>query len=214
MIELILDAGHGGRDSGCLYGTLKEKDVVLSVAKRVKQILENDYEGVKVHLTRETDKYLSLDERCQIANVLNVNLFVSLHINAGGGEGYETYIHPSAVGSTYAKRLQQAFHENQYSFTKDRGRKSSNFAVLRGTQMLAILVEMGFIDNASDRVKIQNIEQLAKDVVGGIVGYYGFKKVVKKYRVIAGDFTIKENADVVFNLLTSRGINVKMEEVK
>jgi len=213
MIRLIIDPGHGGNDPGCLYGTLKEKDVVLSVAKRVKQILENDYEGVEVYLTRNDDRFISLTERVNISNVLNGNLFVSLHINAGGGQGYETFIHPSKVYDLAMKRLQQSFHENQYSFQKDRGRKNSNFAVLRNS-VPSILVEMGFIDNANDRVKIQNIEQLAKDVVGGVVGFYGFKKVVKKYRVIAGDFTIKENADVVFNLLTSRGINVKMEEVK
>ncbi len=91
--KIVIDPGHGGKDSGATGNGLKEKDIVLDLAKRLETILERDgkYEIV---LTRDTDKYISLEERTAIANGNDADLFISLHINAHTAEtanGLETY---------------------------------------------------------------------------------------------------------------------------
>ena len=94
-ILVVLDPGHGGKDPGAVgpMGTY-EKDITLAIARRTKQALETMRPEVRVALTRETDKYLSLVERTAMANTLNADLFVSIHCNAAtnpNARGVETY---------------------------------------------------------------------------------------------------------------------------
>ena len=92
--SVVIDAGHGGKDPGAIGPTgLREKDVTLRLAKRVAAILERDY-GMKVHLTRTTDRFIPLERRTAIANGLKADLFVSIHINSARNRrlrGVETY---------------------------------------------------------------------------------------------------------------------------
>ncbi|UCD71262.1 MAG: N-acetylmuramoyl-L-alanine amidase [Syntrophobacterales bacterium] len=92
--RIIIDPGHGGRDPGAIGPRgLKEKDVVLKIAKRLKEKLKK--QGYEVFLTRERDIYLPLEERTAIANTKNADLFLSIHANASrkrGARGIETYI--------------------------------------------------------------------------------------------------------------------------
>jgi N-acetylmuramoyl-L-alanine amidase len=92
--RVVVDAGHGGHDPGAIGpGGLKEKDVVLDVAREVKDLLEK--EGYEVFLTRDHDEFLSLEERTVIANEKNADLFVSIHANANRKrdvKGIETYL--------------------------------------------------------------------------------------------------------------------------
>jgi N-acetylmuramoyl-L-alanine amidase len=91
---IVIDAGHGGKDPGAIGPNgLKEKDVALSIAKRLKAKLESKM-NCKVLLTRTTDKFLELDERTMFANSVNADLFVSVHLNASRdrkARGVETY---------------------------------------------------------------------------------------------------------------------------
>ncbi len=90
---IVLDPGHGGKDPGAIAYGLKEKDVVLKVAKMLAPLLEERL-GCKVILTRTTDVFIPLEERTAIANTHDADLFVSLHINASPSEkayGIETY---------------------------------------------------------------------------------------------------------------------------
>ncbi len=90
---IVLDPGHGGKDPGAIAYGLKEKDIVLKVAKRLAPLLEEKL-GCKVILTRSTDVFIPLEERTAIANTHDADLFVSLHINASPAEkayGIETY---------------------------------------------------------------------------------------------------------------------------
>jgi len=93
-MTIVIDPGHGGKDSGAVGPNgLKEKTVVLDIAKRLKKILR-EKTRYKVLLTREKDVYISLEERTAIANTLNADLFVSIHANASrrrGAIGVETY---------------------------------------------------------------------------------------------------------------------------
>ncbi len=91
---IVIDAGHGGKDPGAIGPTgLKEKDVALDIAKRLKAKLESRM-NLKVLLTRSTDRFLELDERTMFANSVNADLFVSVHLNASrdrSARGVETY---------------------------------------------------------------------------------------------------------------------------
>ncbi|MEW6443611.1 MAG: N-acetylmuramoyl-L-alanine amidase [bacterium] len=91
---IVLDPGHGGEDPGAVGPSgLQEKDVVLSVARRVSKILADEQEA-RVQLTRDTDRFLSLEERTSIANARGADLFVSIHANAAPNpraQGIETY---------------------------------------------------------------------------------------------------------------------------
>jgi N-acetylmuramoyl-L-alanine amidase len=93
--RVVIDPGHGGHDPGAIgYKGLKEKDVVLDIALRVKKILEKAG-GYEVFLTRDKDVYLTLEERTVIANKKNADLFVSIHANANrrkAARGIETYL--------------------------------------------------------------------------------------------------------------------------
>ena len=81
---IVIDPGHGGKDSGAVgYKKLEEKKVVLSVAKKVKNILKK--RGFKVYLTRSRDKFIPLKKRTRFANLKNANFFISIHANAVAG---------------------------------------------------------------------------------------------------------------------------------
>jgi N-acetylmuramoyl-L-alanine amidase len=92
--SIVIDAGHGGRDPGAVGRRLriKEKDVTLSMAKKLKRILEDS--GIKVTMTREKDVFIPLPERARIANSSGADLFVSVHVNASRSSslsGFECY---------------------------------------------------------------------------------------------------------------------------
>ena len=91
----MIDPGHGGGDPGAVGNGLREKDLTLDISKRIRRILENEFDAT-VYMTRETDVFVELGERADIANKAGVDFFLSVHINAGGGTGFETYRHPSA----------------------------------------------------------------------------------------------------------------------
>ncbi|WP_053346811.1 N-acetylmuramoyl-L-alanine amidase [Peribacillus butanolivorans] len=156
MTKIFIDAGHGGTDPGAVGNGLKEKDLTLKIATKVKIMLE-DYKDVSVKMSRAGDTYPSLSARTKVANEWDADFFLSIHINAGGGTGYEDYIYTSA--SAMAKEYQSTNHVEimKQIDMKDRGKKSANYQVLRTSSMPAILTECGFIDNAGDAAKLKQI---------------------------------------------------------
>jgi N-acetylmuramoyl-L-alanine amidase len=93
--RIVIDPGHGGKDPGCYFSeAIKEKDIVLDLAKRLKKKIEGGLLGCEVLLTRTNDVFVPLDERTAFANVKKADLFVSLHVNAHKQAsifGLETY---------------------------------------------------------------------------------------------------------------------------
>lgn len=81
---IVIDAGHGGKDPGCHGVTHKEKDIALAVALKLGKLLEAQYPDVKIIYTRQTDVFVELEERAQIANRAKADLFISIHCNAAG----------------------------------------------------------------------------------------------------------------------------------
>lgn len=151
--KVYLDPGHGGSDPGATGNGLQEKDVTLDIALRIRDILQANW-NVDIRMSRTTDATVSLSARTNEANSWGADLFVSVHINAGGGTGYEDFRHPDAPSSTAA--IHEIMHRNvlagmnSVASITDRGRKTANFHVLRETTMSAILTENLFIDTASD----------------------------------------------------------------
>ena len=91
---VIIDAGHGGKDPGAVNGKTYEKDIALSIALKLGNLIKNNLKDVRVIYTRDTDEFIELYERANIANRNKANLFISIHCNTGPLEtmiGTETY---------------------------------------------------------------------------------------------------------------------------
>ncbi|TPE68012.1 hypothetical protein AMD02_015740 [Halalkalibacterium halodurans] len=179
MTKIFLDPGHGGRDPGAVANGLQEKDLVLTISKQIRDILTSEFNGVEVTMSRESDRFLSLTERANAANRWGADYFCSIHINAGGGTGFETFIHDSRSPKSVA--YQNVVHPEILTTmgVRDRGKKAANFAVLRLTNMPAILTENLFIDNPSDAKLLKDpvfLQQVARGHVEGIAKAFGLKR--------------------------------------
>ncbi len=218
---IVIDAGHGGHDSGAFYAGKKEKDLVLQIAKKLKSELKS--EGYRVHLTRESDRFLKLGERTRIADKKDAKVFISIHANAIGNksrfeivEGIETYF----LQKTRDARSQRiAARENasvlqgtdllsrnviidsvlngpkivesnklaldvqrnmvkrvkrRYSDVKDGGVRPAPFYILVGASRPSILVEVGYLTNSKERVRMYKSdyqERIVEGITEGINQY-------------------------------------------
>ena len=175
MTKIFIDAGHGGTDPGATGNGLKEKDLTLTIAKKVQSLLR----GVAtINMSRTTDKYLSLTERTNMANSWGSDYFLSIHINAGGGTGYEDYIYNGNVSSKTVS-IRDTIHANiikSIPNVVNRGKKRANFAVVRQTRMPAILTENLFIDRKSDADLLKSdafLNEIAQGHANGIIKAFG-----------------------------------------
>jgi len=154
MFKLYLDPGHGGSDPGAVGNGLREKDVTLSISQKIKEILLAEYNNVSVKMSRIGDIYPSLTQRTNEANNWGADYFLSIHINSGGGSGFESFVHSGAGAVTV--NYQNMIHKEiaKVIGLRDRGKKQASFHVLRASRMPALLTENGFIDTATDAAKI------------------------------------------------------------
>lgn len=109
---IVIDPGHGGKDPGAIGNGLKEKDLVLSIGKYLRKELQKDFNVV---MTRDTDEFITLQNRSKIANGLQANLFISLHINSSTStkmNGMEIFYF-SKKSSSYAKKIAEV--ENNFA---------------------------------------------------------------------------------------------------
>lgn len=149
-IKICIDAGHGGKDPGSLKGRRYEKDDTLKFAKRLGKVLKAN--GVEVAYTRTDDIYDSPSEKARKGNDTKADFFVSIHRNASvkaSAHGTEVLVYAkTGVKNTIAENICKGFEKIGFG---DRGVKSSKLlAVLRKTNMQAILIEVGFITNQED----------------------------------------------------------------
>lgn len=148
---ICIDPGHGGSDPGAVANGIDEKDVNLTAALAFRDWLDLDTADTSgggswdVYMTRDTDEDVSLGARCDYANSLGVDYFMSIHANAGGGNGTETFAYASGTeADQMAHKVQEEVLD--HLGTHDRGVKYADFYVLIHTSMPADLNEMAFLD--------------------------------------------------------------------
>ncbi|MBQ3196431.1 MAG: GBS Bsp-like repeat-containing protein [Clostridia bacterium] len=171
----IIDPGHGGSDPGACNGSRHEADDVLRLSLRVAQLINAN--GSSCALTRVTDVTQSLATKYGIANAGSFTYFVSIHRNSGGGVGIESYYYSGLSASSTGAKLCTTIHNSMVNagvWTKNRGVKTGNFAVIRETNMAATLLEVGFIDSATDNSIFDNhFETIAVSIANGMLAMIG-----------------------------------------
>ncbi|MEA5583484.1 N-acetylmuramoyl-L-alanine amidase [Nodularia harveyana UHCC-0300] len=169
---VMIDPGHGGRDPGAIgIGGLRETNVVLPISKKVAEILQQN--GVQAVLTRDSDYFVSLQGRVDLAERAKADVFVSIHANAismsrPDVNGLETYYFQSGQG------LARSIHSNivKNVTVKDRNVRQARFYVLRKSSMPSVLVEVGFVTGAQDAAKLKTTayqNQMADAIARGIL---------------------------------------------
>ena len=182
---VVLDAGHGGHDSGALGPSgLKESDMALDICLRAKRLLRGILDA---RLTRETDIFLNLSERPAIANVLRASAFVSYHFNSGSSQNtassWEVFTTPgqnqsdvlaTCIGEEHAKLpLGQSARTDMSDGDLD---KEANFAVIRATNCPSCLMEGELIHTRHGEALIKNPanrELMALAVARGLCKFLG-----------------------------------------
>lgn len=182
MAKIIIDGGHGGIDPGAEANDLQEKNITLLLSKYMEEYFNENYPEHEVKLTRSNDMYIELGDRAKIANTFNADIFISNHVNAGGGTGFESFIYTKP--SSGAISLQKYVNREALQIAKKYGlgahgddQKRANLAVVRETKMPAILTEIGFIDS-SDAKLLKNDEflrDMAAAYARGLVEFLGSK---------------------------------------
>jgi N-acetylmuramoyl-L-alanine amidase len=114
---VVIDAGHGGKDPGAHGNNSLEKNVALAIAKKVNRLIQEDMPGIKVIMTRSTDKFIPLIRRAEIANENKANLFISIHCNSSPeGTGKSAYKEKGAMILVYGyhrkEEQMEALREN------------------------------------------------------------------------------------------------------
>lgn len=190
---IVVDPGHGGEDNGTHGSYSKEKDITLSIAKKVAQQLSS--KGYKVIMTRNRDKTVERASRPAVIAMYGADMFISIHANSAKRniDGIETFIlAPAGTSSTYTKKIvltrengnlydsnnAKLGYEIQKSLNKirreDRGLKHARFAVLRGATKPAVLIETGFMSNRGEEKLLNSSsyqDNIAKCIVAGITSY-------------------------------------------
>ncbi len=172
--RIIIDPGHGGEDPGTIgIGGVQEKDVILPISLDVAEILRK--QDIEVIMTRDTDNFISLQGRTDMANDLDADLFVSIHANAinlsrPDVNGLETYYYQSG------RRLAEIIHWSILNGVEidNRGIRRARFYVLRHSAMPAVLIEIGFLTGATDSARLKDPDhrrRMAEAIANGIVQY-------------------------------------------
>lgn len=175
--KIVIDAGHGGKDPGAVVNRSQEKEIVLDVSLRVQELLEKA--GAEVLMTRADDRFLELWERVAFANDNKADSFVSIHANAAtnaAANGTETFWNSTYSGPE-SLLLAQKLHAQLIDKlgTNDRKVKEGKFQVIRQTTMPSVLIELGFMTNPEEALKLATDEfrqKAAEAIFQGLNDYY------------------------------------------
>lgn len=186
-MKIGIDAGHGlntpGKRCAKQFDTNETREWVLNnrVATKVCEILNRSgLETIRLDdITGNTD--IPLSTRCRTANNTNVDLVVSIHHNAGGGTGIETYVYNQACLNGETGRMATIINNKAVEKTgmRNRGVKTKDLAMVRDTKMPACLIECGFMDNEHDTPIILTEEyaiKVANGIIEGILSYCNIEK--------------------------------------
>ena len=168
-MKIGIDLGHGCNYDGGAVGIIKEEEIINTVGNKViSKLRALGHNVIECRPSTASSTSNSLNKRCATANNNNVELFVSIHANAGGGVGTEIYTY-NAKQHSYAVNVLNNICSLGF---RNRGIKSgNNLAVINGTSMEAMLIEICFVDTQSDvDLYRNNIENIADAIVKGLVG--------------------------------------------
>lgn len=214
--SIVIDAGHGGFDSGATYQGRREKDDTLRLALAVGEILKQD--GFEVYFTRTTDEYQSPYEKARIANATGAGYFVSLHRNSSPVpntyQGVQTLVYQenqvvNDIASSINSQLENVGFQNLGI------EERPGLVVLRRTEMPAVLVEVGFINSDEDnRIFDQNFSEIAQAIAAGIEE--GIREAQgeaeRNYGVQVGLFQYYSNAQYLQQQLQELGYTVQIRK--
>ena len=213
--RIVVDAGHGGVDSGAVSGNLKEKDFNLQAANymynRFKEL------GVPVVITRDTDKTLSRAERINTMKSLGTDpnvIVLSNHINAGGGEGAEV-VYPLRSSPTLAKSIldeigaRGQIKRKVYQRALPENPRKDYYYIMRETpNTTALLIEYGFIDNTKDQVKLKNsLLDYVEGVVKAVSEYIGVPYSLPNSEEMGDIYTVKAG-DTLYSIASKFNTSV------
>jgi len=180
--KIFVDIGHGGTDPGAQANGIIEKNINLTVGLKLKELLLA--KGFDVKLSRESDTTLSLTERTNMANAWGADYFISVHHNAGGGDGWEVIhtIHTKqSEGDELAGAIGKEFTKTGQNMRRIFSRESTKYpgtdyyTVINKTKMAAVITEFAFLDTA-DYKEVDSVEELhreAQAICNGLCNYLG-----------------------------------------
>ncbi|WP_017472066.1 N-acetylmuramoyl-L-alanine amidase [Amphibacillus jilinensis] len=206
MVKIFIDPGHGGSDPGAVANGLSEKTLTLAIGLALRDYLLKNYQNVSVRMSRTSDQTVSLNSRTQTANQWGADLYLSIHVNAGGGSGFESYIwNGQFTKKSRTQQVRSTIHQTIVNTKnwQDRGQKEANFHVLRETRMSAVLTENGFIDHQSDARAMRGDNWVENAAIAHAVGIEKAFQLKRQdndladdplYRVVVGSFREDQNA--------------------
>ncbi len=202
-MKVFISAGHGGSDPGAVANNTKEKDLNLSIALACRDVLVRH--GIEVKMSRTKDENDPLSDEIKECNAYCPDLAVSIHNNAGGGDGAEAFYHYGGGRSkTLAENVLAEIVKVGQNSRGAKTRKNSNgkdyYGFIRETSCPAVIVECAFVDNASD-LQILSTEDKRKSVgeaiAKGILKTLGVayqSETATRYKVQVGCYLVRENA--------------------
>ena len=201
-MKVFISAGHGGSDPGAVANNTKEKDLNLSIAKACRDELKRH--GVEVKMSRTKDENDPLSEEIKECNAFSPDLAVSIHNNAGGGDGAEAFYHYGGGKSkTLAENILAEIVKVGQNSRGAKIRKNSSgkdyYGFIRETSCPAVIVECAFVDNAQD-LKILATEsdrqKVGRAIAKGVLKTLGVDiQSERLYRVQVGAYLLKSNAE-------------------
>lgn len=175
---VVIDPGHGGSDPGAVYFGVRESHINLQISEKVNKLLKQ--KGIKTYMTRIEDKDVSLYDRSGLVDIVNADLLVSIHNNAGSNSttGTMTLYHPQISNMKDGVSSYIFANDIQNQLVKDLGTKNlglyerPNLAVLRTSNVPAVLIEVGYMSNYSEFIKLTSDnyqDKVAISIVDGIL---------------------------------------------
>jgi N-acetylmuramoyl-L-alanine amidase len=183
---IYLDAGHGGPDPGTIYKNIYEKDINLSIVKKLQTLLEE--EGAIVYLTRYDDYDLSknytgsrkksdLNNRAKIINESNADIYISIHLNSISSSTWSgaQVFYDDVNDKNYDLALLMQKQLKDDLKTNREVKEISTMLMNRKITVPGLLIEVGFLSNPNDRYKLQQADyqyKIAESIKKGIIKYF------------------------------------------
>lgn len=213
MKKIYINPGHSDTDPGAV-GYETERRLNVAVARYMYDYLQSNYE-CEVRMNSGT--MLTLSEVCKDANSWGAHLLVSVHFNAGGGDGFECYVYSKSrmeLGEVFAKHVKaigQNLRMPDYAGEPMGVKIRPSLYVLKNTNMPAVLCEGAFVDNQKDIADWNDnfeLQKLGEAYAKAAAEYCNLeKKAVKLYRVQVGAYREKRNADAMLAKLKAAGFD-------